>query len=1550
MSLMVLPGFLGPKGSASVTALKRDHVGDPVPGSVESTAVTPPGVAASVGLIAAYGFDEASGTIVVDASGNAQNGAIVGATRITAGKYGNALSFNGTSNYVNVPDSNLLDLTTGMTLSAWVNPTALVAGAWRNVIIKQRAGGEVYNLYANSDTNAPIVYVVRSASPGAPVEAHGATQIPLNTWSYLTATYDGTTLRLYVNAAQVGSRAVSGALLTSTGALRIGGNSIWGEFFKGLIDEVRVYNRALSATEIQTDMNTAITGAPSDTQAPTVSISSPSNGATLSSAITVTANAADNVGVAGVQFQLDGANLGAEDTTSPYSVNWDTATTTNGSHSLTAVARDVAGNQGTSTQVNVTVSNITPPSDTQPPAVSISSPSSGSTVSNTITVMANASDNVGVAGVQFQMDGANLGAEDTTSPYSVNWDTTTTSNGAHILTAVARDAAGNQATSSQANVTVSNAVPPPASGLVAAYAFAEGSGTVAVDFTGNGQNGTIVGATWTSAGKFGNALSFNGTSNYVNVPDSNLLDLTTGMTLSAWVNPTALVAGAWRNVIIKERAGGEIYNLYANSDTNAPIVYVVRSASPNAPVEAHGATQIPLNAWSYLTATYDGTTLRLYVNAAQVGSQAVSGALLTSTGALRIGGNSIWGEFFKGLIDEVRVYNRGLSATEIQTDMNTPIGGAPPPPPPPDTQPPTVSITSPSDGATVSSAITVTANAADNVGVAGVQFQLDGADLGQEATTSPYSVTWDTATTTNGSHSLTAVARDQAGNLTTSSPVSVTVSNAGSPTDPSQIGRWGGSISWPIVGIHASLMHTGKVLFMDGRDIGGTSARVWNPATGVFTPVPIDTNHFCSGHAAMADGRIMVLGGHINDFVGIPDVNIFDPVSQTWTSAAPMGFARWYPTVTALADGRMLASSGTITCQACPASTPEVYNPATNSWAPLSSAIYTLPIYPFMFVLPDGRVLYAGTVEDPTITRVLNVATQTWTTVNSTLVEGGTSVMYQPGKVMKCGTAVSGESSSTPTIATTYVLDMNQPSPAWRQTASMAFPRGYANVTALPDGTVIVTGGGRTRAGGDIANAVYQAEIWSPITETWKTVDSMHNPRLYHSTALLLPDARVLVAGGGRAFGNDQLNAEIYSPPYLFKGPRPTISSAPANVQYGSSFFLGTPNAASIASVSLIAPASVTHDYNENQRFMNLTFQQAAGGLTIQAPASGNLAPPGYDMLFIVDSNGVPSVASFVKLSGQPSGDLQAPTVSITSPTDGATVANTVTISATATDNVGVVGVQFKLDGVDLGAEDASEPYSFLWNSTTVTNGPHTISAVARDAAGNTQTATISVTTSNTSPPPPPGLVAAYGFEEGGGITTVDATGNGQNATVSQATWTSAGKFGNALSFNGAFSYVTVADSNLLDLTTGMTLSAWIYPTAINSGEWRNVIIKERTGGEVYNLYANVDTNQPAVFVVAGSGPGTLADARGTNSIHLDTWTHLAATYDGATLRIYVNGVQVGSRAVSGSLLTSTGALRIGGNGVWGEFFKGTIDEVKVYNRALSAAEIQSDMTTPVQP
>jgi hypothetical protein len=298
-------------------------------------------------------------------------------------------------------------------------------------------------------------------------------------------------------------------------------------------------------------------------------------------------------------------------------------------------------------------------------------------------------------------------------------------------------------------------------------------------------------------------------------------------------------------------------------------------------------------------------------------------------------------------------------------------------------------------------------------------------------------------------------------------------------------------------------------------------------------------------------------------------------------------------------------------------------------------------MYPHLFVLPNGKILLSSTFEGAIKAQVLDVNAQTWTTVDETAVQGGSAAMYLPGKIITSGLGTIGGAGVTgiPSASTTFVLDMMQQFPAWRQTPSMAFKRDYHNLTILPDGNVLVTGGGQTSGATDVSTAVLTPEMWSPVAETWVPMANAQIPRLYHSTALLLPDGRVLVSGGGRTNGvgggtvaTDRLNAEIYSPPYLFKGVRPTITSAPSTAQYGTGFFVQTPDGATISKVALIGLGSVTHSFNTNQRYIPLSFSQVSGGLDIDAPIDANLAPPGHYMLFILDGNGVPSIAKILKV------------------------------------------------------------------------------------------------------------------------------------------------------------------------------------------------------------------------------------------------------------------------------------------------------------------------------
>ncbi len=213
--------------------------------------------------------------------------------------------------------------------------------------------------------------------------------------------------------------------------------------------------------------------------------------------------------------------------------------------------------------------------------------------------------------------------------------------------------------------------------------------------------------------------------------------------------------------------------------------------------------------------------------------------------------------------------------------------------------------------------------------------------------------------------------------------------------------------------------------------------------------------------------------------------------------------------------------------------------------------------------------------------------------------------------------------------------------------------------------------------------------------------------------------------------------------------------------------------------------------------------------------------------------------------------------------------------------------------------------------------------------------------------PQPTGLVAAYGFAEGAGETTADASGGGQTGAISGATWATDGKTGNALAFDGVDDMVTIADNAALDVTR-ITMMAWVRPSALSG--WRTVLLKERPLGLAYGLYADNDAQRPAGHIVTGSLLPIEYNSAGVAPLPVDSWSHLAATYDGSRLRLYVNGVLVRTTTVSGNIVTSGMPLRIGGNEVWGEWFAGVIDDVRIYNRALSQTEIAVDMNTPITP
>jgi hypothetical protein len=1240
------------------------------------------------------------------------------------------------------------------------------------------------------------------------------------------------------------------------------------------------------------------------------------------------------------------------------------------------------------------------PVDSTPPTVAITAPTGG-TVTGTVTVTADAGDDTGVTSVQFKRGNTNLGVPDVAPPYSVSWDTTLAISGNESLTAVATDAAGNSTVSAPVTVV-----------------------------TANPSNVRIT-------------------------------------------QPTSGQVIASTDVTVKYEKGGNI----------------VSGDGQHAHLRLDGGpTKMDLD--------FDGTYLFSGVPA---------------------GDHTI--EIIVADANHVEQPGSGQTISFSNTA--------------PDVTPPTVSITAPTDGATVSSTITVRASAGDTgTGVAKVQFWLDGSRMLSEATTGnpDYTSSLDTTTIGNGSHTLMARAFDNSFNQADSANVSVNVQNL----DPrANVGEWGAVIPLPIVPVHASLLHTGEILMWDAWD-STSPPRLWNMQSNTFTAVPVpqigDFELFCAGQATTGTGELVVAGGHGTSETGIKNIYMFNPDTRTWTRKADMRAARWYPSVTQMSDNRMTIIGGQINNHIF-AEVPEIFDPKTNTIEPLLN-INTSQVneveYPQSTMLPGGKIMSISAEHGPIM--IFDPDAKTWTQIGTTQVPFGAWTSFAPGKYLITGGGVFIESQQgAPSQKIAKVLDMTSGSPVWTDVPDMSETRSFHNVTMLPNGKAMVIGGSHiVQDSAQPDDAAYSSQIWDPATNTWAPTATMSQPRMYHSVSMLLPDGRVLSAGGGRLNpAVDQLNAQIYSPGYLFRGPRPTITSAPDTAQHNSTMNFDTPDAASITKVTLSSLASVTHTADWNQHFMELSFTRNGNTLTINTPSNSKVIPEGYYMIFLVNSDGVPSQAKIVrlatpdttaptvgitapannatvsgtlnvtanatdnigvtgvqfKLDGSNLGaedtsspfsvswntaqgadgphtltavardlagnvttspavavtvqnaDSTPPTVSLTAPANGATVSSSINVTATASDNIGVAGVQFKLDGSTLGAEDTTSPYGVAWDTSSSTNGTHTLTAVARDAAGNQATATsVSVTVSNGGPDVTPptisaiqsttitssgatitwttnenadtqveygtttsygssttlatgmvtshsqglsglnastlyhfrvksrdaagnlatsadntfttsatansGLVAAYNFNAGSGTALTDSSGNNNQGTIVQATWTTSGKFGSALNFDGVNDIVNINHSSSLNLTNAFTVEAWVRPS--NIGGWRSILMKEISGNQSFSLYASDGPNSPAATY---ANVKTEVSARGGGNLPVDTWTHVAGTYGGGSLKLYINGSLVNTRSLTGNLKTSTNPMRIGGNTIWSdEYFAGQIDEVRVYNRTLTQAEIQANM------
>ncbi|MDV7217151.1 galactose oxidase-like domain-containing protein [Streptomyces prunicolor] len=476
----------------------------------------------------------------------------------------------------------------------------------------------------------------------------------------------------------------------------------------------------------------------------------------------------------------------------------------------------------------------------------------------------------------------------------------------------------------------------------------------------------------------------------------------------------------------------------------------------------------------------------------------------------------------------------------------------------------------------------------------------------------------------------------------------------------------------PVRSMHSVVLNNGKVLLIAGSgnsqeqfDAGTFTSAVYDPVAGTYKVIPTPKDMFCSGHVQLQDGRVLVMSGNkafpaadaSHGYEGYKDSYIFDPVTETYSKTNDLNDGHWYPSATELGNGDVISFGG-LREDSTGSVTAEYWSDAQQKWLPLSQVNQTWSywgLYPSMVLMQDGRLFYTGSHVfgnniPGTGSAIYDYGANTITSVsglqNKDERDQSASVLLPPAQDQKVLTVGGGNIDSNPDAnRLTDIIDLKAANPTY--TVGPQIPQGtvdlgngpvaetgaqgkmYVSTVILPDGTVLETGGGLHNR----ANPVYEASIFDPTTTTFDPVAADPEARGYHSSSFLLPDGRVMSTGDNPGNGTWNHNVSIYTPPYLLKGTRPTITSVIDNEwEYGDTQTITVDRP--IAKAELIRPAAVTHSSDPNQRFVDLPLSVNGNTVDLNVTSNPNLAPPGWYMLFAVDANGVPSVAKWVHLQG----------------------------------------------------------------------------------------------------------------------------------------------------------------------------------------------------------------------------------------------------------------------------------------------------------------------------
>ena len=475
-----------------------------------------------------------------------------------------------------------------------------------------------------------------------------------------------------------------------------------------------------------------------------------------------------------------------------------------------------------------------------------------------------------------------------------------------------------------------------------------------------------------------------------------------------------------------------------------------------------------------------------------------------------------------------------------------------------------------------------------------------------------------------------------------------------------RMGRWSSPFTIPITGMSAVLLHTGKVMFWsydpNNNHQAVNSANgvnyLWNPTNrqGYFIAPP--PNLWCSGQTILADGRVLAAGGNLSypvgadTWKGAQSAYTFNPITEKWTTQGSMALGRWYPSLTKMVDNRVVVTSGyDDTGSGRINAVVDVFTPSAdmNGVGSFTASGYheSSGLFPLQYLLPSGQMLEAG--PDRYSSFQFNHATNNWSQVPPLVnyhFGYGSGISYSDASVTPARQVVmvAGGLDAAGGVAKNEWIDGMNPMNGWKPYPQWNVGRYNSNTVMLPDGAMLTLGGAAGPNGG-YDNPVLSSELYSaPADNTggvWKTVARHDVQAAYHSSALLLPDATVMLMQDDMDTTTTaamEHKAQIYAPPYLFKGPQPVITAAPETLRLGNVFTISTDRDGMSGAV-LVAPSATTHANDMHQRVIKLKTEARTNGLSATVPTSAGMVPPGYYMLFVLDSKGIPSTAKFVRIS-----------------------------------------------------------------------------------------------------------------------------------------------------------------------------------------------------------------------------------------------------------------------------------------------------------------------------